>query len=335
MGTEDHTLVILDIKPHIKRLVSASEHYAKPRVVTITRHYSEGGDGTHEIGLKEVKEQVDHIPTLSLVRARPVILAIIEDILTAYLRYKESTDVIREVAKAMFGEDSVYTDVQLAIAEDFLIDEQVDNIILDLHNQVGSHVRSNPWRQWDLIPGHVPALIGGKDYRIAQWEREHGHEYGIEDDEECRKDVSTLINYLQHQIVQLNQAAKNEIPVGPILVEALTRNLPHHRFQDPGPVPYIEVESYLGMSYEDFYRRYVRPVVEIFITTELNPGNNEYSYHRGVITDDYQLVFMKDSLTPPEEENRYIELKQCVDRGDWLPERDLRWLQAYEREHGM
>jgi hypothetical protein len=96
---------------------------------------------------------------------------------------------------------------------------------------------------------------------------------------------------------------------------------------------YQAIQSQLHMDYETFYHQFVKEVFEAFqiyfFLARLDAGIAYQTKLKGTST----LVFCAQQPPRDTEERYFHDLKQSLERGDWVPESERRRLAEWERDN--
>ncbi len=335
-----NTFIVLDTQGFMNALIHASEYYARRPIVArecrVTGQYRQMDVGGRlatrwETSEEDVESVIPPITTLTRPRAMLVMKALIDECVSQSVRYRTPTSPIPNVAQAL-RDCAIPEDEDLLLAENFLSHELVDTTVIELHRMLGNHIGGQAWRQWDVFDTpSMLALIGGQDYRIAEWERQHGHSEADEDG--LSVDISTVANYIHQQLARHIGEAAHHIPLRPMLMDAIRRRYPRVVFGQDGP---CTEELLLGMgvpSYEEFFQRFVDPVMKDFDLMFLRSNLQPFMPYRAEMTQTFTVRFYHAELPQDEEASYFEDLRQSIVRGDWIPERDRRRLEEYERNH--
>lgn len=335
-----NTFVVLDITGLLSTIIRVSEHYAQqPHTlwdVRVTGEYQQVRVGCERVQrFKVVEEDVEitvpPITPLDRPRAMLVVWALINEFLSQSLRYREPEDPTNAIAQAL-RDCAIPEDHDLQLAVDFMTHESIDAMLIDLHLQLGQHVNGQQWRQWEVFETpRFMALVGGQDYRIVEYHRQHGLEDQYEG-EAFAVNIQTVANYIHQQLTSIIGGASTQIPLRPMLVDAITRRYPRVDFG----VQYTTQEHamFFGVdSYERFFQEFIDPVMKDFDLMFLRTNVNPHQCYTAEITPNFTLRFHHAEVTRDEETREYEELRQAFERGDWIPERDRRRLEEYLRAY--
>lgn len=279
---------------------------------------------------RSTKKQVV-VPILTRDEAIKIIWTLVDECLAQYVNYRKPNNQTAELAAILTRKDRVDSK-DIALTEDFLCMEPVDNMIIDLMWQVGHHVSSNRWRQWDLHAiGDLIVLIGGQDYRIAEWERLTDYHTSVDENLHVQIDVATLANYIQQTLVRHLGEAGYGVPVKPFILDAVARQYPNTQLGESLVIP-SDALARAGLGgYEAFWSEHLRDALQVFLSTCVHTRIDSALPYRVTITDTYLLEFRAMERPKTERDRLYWELRESLERGDWLPERDRRFMEEYER----
>ncbi len=281
-------------------------------------------------GTEEVTVHLDPLPTLCTTRALRVLYALVEETVSQHVHYRLHSNPVPVIAQTL-RDCAVPSDEDCMMTENFLCNETVDGVVLELTRQVSHHISGQPWRQWQVMSSsHMLALIGGKDFRVAEWERFHGHDYRSED-ELLRVNITSTVNIIQYSIGYDLAIPIDNIPIHALVLDTLRSHCPEFVFKNDHTL-YPSMLDGMGVSdYEAFYRKHLREPIESFVLMFLHSQLEPFENYDAELTDDFLLVVTRRSKTRSQEERLYRELRQSIDAGDWLPEREIRWMRQYER----
>jgi hypothetical protein len=329
MQQNEQSFIVLDVQGYINALITAVDIYNQgDRQIRFIDDHSDANN--------ETIVTVDPLPRMDQSRAIRIIHALADENLSQHVHYRTHNSPIYEIAQAL-RDCAVPVADDILLTENFLCLDTVDGVVLELTRQLGYHISGYPWRQWQLMgTSRMVALIGGKDFRISEWERFHGNEY-TQDDEFLRVNITSTVNVIHHSIGQALNLPADHIPVYQMVLDGLRRHCPDFVFQNDHGL-YPKMIAAMGVSdYESFYQTFIREPLESFVMMFLHGHlerdnwqlrNEQYNAE---FTTDYQLVLTRRSRSATGDELRYRDIRQSVDAGDWLPERDIRWMEEYER----
>lgn len=333
-----NVFVVLDLTGPLNVLMRVSEHYAQhshtvidTRVIGEYQHVNVGYERVSQFKVREedVEVTIPPITPLDRPRAMLIVRALVEEYLSQTLRYREPESATTVIAQAL-RDCAIPEAHDMYLAEDFLTHETIDSMLIDLHLQLGKHLNGEQWRQWEVFEtSRMMALVGGQDYRIVEYHRQHGMEDRAEG-EVLSVEINTVANYIHQQLcVRIGEAAK-QIPLRPMLIDAITRRYPRIAFGLQQAAH--EHAMRLGvMSYEAFFREFIDPVMKDFDLMFLRINIDPHRPYTAEITQGFTLRLYHAELPADEEARACEELRQSIERGDWIPERERRRLEAYER----
>lgn len=333
MSSTKKTFIVLDTASHINALIRASEYYAQPRQVMTATMVMDPVE--KELVETDGEVTVEAIPKMTRARAMLILTAMYKEVLSSSLFYRSFDDQLDVVAMAL-RDCAVPEEIDRVVAEDYLGLDEVDNVQIEVQNSVTSYLGGKVWQQWDLIETpYLLALLGGQDYRIAQWERANGHDHR-DDDMTLTVDVATVANYIKQQLILYRgETVAAQIPIAPIIADAIQRRYPLVEFSNHKTVPYEQIQTLLGTDYEHFYNTFIRQVIDAFRSYFLIANLDSSIPYRGEVTKTFNLVFCATKLPRNDEERYFHDLKQSIELGDWVPEAEHRRLNEYERRHPL
>jgi len=332
--------IVLDIRTYVEALKAASKQYASaPLRMTHTRQRLEE---THALvgGYPNVVRRVideDHevivppIDALDDQRAKLMVKALLEENMSQFLRYREFQSALPTIAQCL-RDCAIPDDMDNALAEHFLGDDLVDEVNLEMQLQLSQYLQKNPWRQWELYTTpRIMALVGGQDYRIEEYHRIHGHD--TQENECVTVDISTVANYVHQQLfAQLGDVACN-IPLRPILIDAINQRYPEMSFSQTHP-PVVAIMHELGVSgFWPFFEKVIVPVIKDLDVVFLQTKVDRHTPCQAEIADNFTLRVYYSEPDMEDDSRFYEDLRVSLERGDWVPERDRRRLEEYERTH--
>jgi hypothetical protein len=328
----EQSFIVLETTGYLNTLIEASHDCARETVTAlkpITRQVFV--DGKVEITYDDEEIPLEPIKPLSRPRAMKLLAALVEECVSQYVRYRMARSPLPAIAAAL--RDTVTpSGYDYVVAEHFLCMPEVDSMVIEMTRQIGFHVAEDTWRQWDIAATpYMIGLIGGQDYRIAEWERAHG----VDPDENMKLtvDISAVVNYLHTQLTGHYGEVARKIPLRAVVMDAIHRRFPKVEFQPFEAVPF-DLFASLGIeSYELFYEKFIHEVMDAFGVTFLLTRIDRTIHYRAEITGNFTLVFYASERPKNEEALYFHELKQSIERGDWVPERERRRLDDYERTH--
>lgn len=335
-----NVFVVLDTMGYVNALIHASEAYTKKPFVAqesrVTGQYRLEDMGGQQVSRFETIEEdveitVPPVTKLTRPRALLIVKALVDEYVSQTVRYRTPVSPVVNIAQAL-RDCAIPENADMLLAEDFLTNELVDTTVIELHRMLNTHIGSEVWRQWDVFDTpSMLALIGGQDYRIADWERTHGYS---EDENECLTvDISTVANYIYQQLYTHIGEASRHIPLRPMLMDAIRRRYPRVVFGQDGPCT-EEILLNMGVpSYEEFFQRFVDPVMKDFDLMFLRSNIKPFMPYRAELTQTFTVRFYHSELPQNEEASYFEELRQSIVRGDWIPERERRRLEEYERNN--
>lgn len=330
------TFLVIDSNGFVNALIQASHDYVTepPLVTQITRVQT--GTRTTPTGTFPIyEEQETEVPAapiapLDRLRAIGILQALTDECLSQILYYRTHRSPVQAVARYLRN-CAVPTAQDLELADHYLCIPTVDSVVIELHRQITQHVGDELWRQWDLVPvPHLVGLIGGKDYRIAEWER-HQQMRTATAPNQVTVSIATLANYILQQLLGRFGPHASQLPLQSIIAEALQRYYPQLVFSDLPEIPLEQLRQWGYPHYNQFYFDYVRTVMDAFHSTFLASRIDPDQLYTAQITPGFVLVLTPAGGSKQTEERRYHDLKFSLSNGDWIPERDRRWLEEYER----
>lgn len=334
--SQQQSFIILETNGLINSLIRASEHYTQPRSLNVIRRETLIDPTTQARKISERDETItmEPIQKLDRKRASMILMALFNEALSQLLRYKTPISPVPTVAQALRNVAIIESD-DISFAEDFLTREDVDALTIDIHKKIHDFVAGSEWRQWDLVEtASIFALVGGEDYRIIEWEQHHGH-YRDEEDYVLNVDVSNIQKYITTQLVKTYGTAARQIPVMAVIAEAIERWYPLVSFkQHSKTIPY-EYIQHMGLNYEEFYQNYVKQVIETFRVFFLLSRLNSGIPYTAEFAADGRMTFRAEERPKNDEDRYFHDLKISVERGDWIPESELRKLHEWERYNNI
>jgi len=331
MHNDEQSFTVLDVRGYVNGLIAATHQYTvNPMVVNLTTTHVHPTTGV----ATDVEERrvLDPLPPLNQPRAMMILTALTEEIISQMSFYKLRYDPLPAIAQALLDK-AVPEDNDYIIAEEFICNDAVDTVLIELSRQVGFYINAQTWRQWEVASTHqLMGLIGGKDFRVAEWELYHGAGYR-KDNEALRVNLLPTKDYIQSTLNHALNTPYGQLPMHGVVVDALSRHNTHHRFEKAPMLPLIELKHLGFAQYSEFYHRFVSEPIDsfilLFLQNRLDP-NQSYVLE---LTVDFQLIATQRDHTPNEEQRHYRELRANVDAGDWVPEREIRWMNSYEKTH--
>lgn len=335
-----NTFIVLDTQGLMNALIHASEDYIRRPIVAqecrVSGQYCQVDVGGRvarrwETTEEDIETVISPITKLTRPRAMLIMKALIDECISQTVRYRAPASPLAYIAQAL-RDCAIPEDTDLQLAEHFLSHDLVDTTVIELHRLLTTHIDNQTWRQWDVFDTPTMlALIGGQDYRIAEWERQHGQH--DEDADGMSVDISTVANYIYQQLTRHIGDAARHIPLRPMLMDAIRRRYPRVVFGQDGP---FTEELLLGLgvpSYEEFFQRFVDPVMKDFDLMFLRVNLKPFMPYRAEMTQTFTVRFYHAELPHDEEASYFEDLRQSIVRGDWIPERERRRLEEYERNN--
>lgn len=338
MQQNEQSFIVLDVQGYVNALIFVVDLFNKSgnyEVRKIEEQTSRINGAVSRVE-SEVSVTMEPLPRLDTTRAMQIVQALADETLSQLTMYRVHANPVPMIAQAL--RDCINpTDDDVILAENFLCNDTVDGVVLELARQVGQHVAGNPWRQWQMLAApRMMAMVGGKDFRVAEWEKQHGNEYG-DGDEFLRVNITSTVNFIQYSIAHGLNIPLDHIPIHALVLDGLRRHCPDFVFKNNYTL-YPRMLSSMGVTdYESFYQAFIREPIESFVMMFLHHNlERDHWLERGErynaeFTETYQLVVTRRSQTVGLEERRYRDLRQSVDAGDWLPDREIRWMEEYER----
>lgn len=324
--------IVLDVKGYAQQLVQFSHLFVEQ-----TNRVLEGPMPSSRVAQRK-RELLSDTPLtpFDLRRAMTWIKLIVDEIIESRLQYKKPESKTQQYASLLFNiSPLLLTTSHLQFTEDFLCENGVDSIFVEVTLQVSEHVEDNSWRQWETFQqGNMVALIAGRDYRIVEWENLTGH--SPDEVYDLQINLSNMVNYIQQQIVQAVGPGGLMIDLHPIVTDAIRRKFPRIRFDsnilnlttgefayvfDENPtINYDKLFSLGIQSYEQFYNEFIAKVFDMFANMHMRARlDSETPYHGNLSRD---FVFSTRALKPTVKNTPKSELEALAEslaRGDYLP----------------
>lgn len=325
--------IVLDTRDHVRRLIEASKYFTKEVNVTYSSVSRVGvKEGQYEFVGDDVEATCAPIKLLDKSRALFILNGLYTEALTAIVPYHRTKSSIDTVAIGL-RDCAVPDKIDYAMAEEFLSLDEVDQVVLDIELEMNNLIKDNKWQQWNIVETpYMLGVIGGEDYRIVEWTRHFGH-VSSANDREVTVDIATIARYIQAQFIERNPELGAKIALKPIIADAIMRRYPLVEFDTIGTIKTDVIAEVTGNEYEVIYSQFIKPVFDVFNLTYLLKRIDTSLSYTADITTDMKLVFeTKEQPRDPDELYfEMVELKQSIERGDWVPERERRQLADYER----
>lgn len=333
------TFFVLETAHHFRRLIRASKDYEhQPHRVILSRPIKE--TRTVTIGNKEYHQtvstdedyvtEVEPFQVLTPYKTAMVLRCLVDEAVSQLTRYQVRKEQITPIARILFNTPAP-TEAEKIVTENFIQHVDVDETNIDLYNELIDFVGIEPWREWEVHQhGAMIALIGGQDYRISYYESQ----FGTEDDGDeigVRIDISAVASHIhQRMVTHYGAEVVNVIPIAKLVADGITRQWPLVSFPGTMPAPTQFLHS-IGADYETLYRKVASEALEVLamtgLVTKIQPGRA----YIAEITANYTLVLYSTEQDRDVEDQYYRHLRECMDRGDHIPERERRELEDYER----
>lgn len=337
MDHNEQSFTVLEVQGYINALTLAVDLFNNSnREIRQIEEVRSQINGRVTMVEKEQVTTIDPLPRMDNRRAMCILQALADETISQFTHYRMHNNPVPAIAQAL-RDCAVPDPLDLLLAENFLCSDIVDGVVLEFNRQLSHHISGHPWRQWQLMATpRLMALIGGKDFRIAEWERYHGGEYA-EGDEFLRVNITSTANFIQHQIATGLNIPHDKVPIYDLMLDGLRRQCPELIFQNDYSL-YPNMIAAMGVrNYEAFYHTYIREPIESFVMMFMHGHMDRDNWmmrgeqYNAEFTTTNQLVLTRRSRSVDLDERRYRELRQSVDAGDWLPEREIRWMEQYER----
>lgn len=334
------SFIVLDANRFINALKEATRPYTeKPIELDVTRRkVVQGKKGPRSVDVDE-KVKVKPVTALTTERARMIVKAMLDDYMDQFLMYRSATvDLDRIVALAL-RDRAVATANDLALAEYYLTDPKIDDILLELIEHVHVYLHEerfgdSAWRKWTLVEsGSLLGLLGGRDYRIEAWEEDHL----IDDSDRNDVDINirTLINYLEKTIEEAYPTSpilSNRISIHALVASVITRYYPSISFSGQYPDEHHRELNKHGMTEERFVGRFIHDPTLAFINVYLATKLDRRERYNGFIEDVTSRLAINRKEKPVSEQEAYFDdIRASIENGDWIPERERQEFDKYER----
>lgn len=331
MQLDEQSFTVLETRGYVNALVAATYRYTQNPIqlnVTETRW-----DEHQKVFVDhETVRAFDPVPPMNQPRAMMILNALCEEILSQCTLYRTPFDPLSIITQALMDK-AVPDEMDYNIAEEFICNEIVDSAFMEFRRQVTALIGTQGWRQWEVVGTNtIMGLIGGKDFRVAEWERYHGDDYRV-DNEILRVNLTPTMNCIRYQLEKQLGPMANQIPIHPVLIHALGQHNSHHKFDNPPPLPLMELGNLGFKTYDEFYHRFISDPVDSFTLLFMQNRLDRNLNYKLELRPDYILVVTQKDATPGEEQRYYLDLRTSVDSGDWIPEREMKWMYEYERTH--
>lgn len=339
--THKQTYVLLESLPFVKRIMSASQDYARREHRLYAAHRElvtqavrlPNGEIVNQTVVEEsdIPVMVPAIPSLDRHRAMKIFDALVVEYLSQALLYRVHESPIHEIAQALRGHPTpdVYDE---RLAEEFISTEEVEEIIHDITSQIAVFVGSGTWREWALYgQGFTRALIGGRDHRVEWYETQHGLGY---DTTAIEVDIHALASIISNNVARYHVYAVATLPLADLIADGINAILPMVVFPTHLSLsrhPWFADQNIV--NYDEFCEAYAHAPLQAFIQTFLRPRMSANTLYVANITEDFTLVLNKAEPTHMEETRKCQEIRESIERGDWVPPNDIERLREYDRRH--
>lgn len=328
----DHTFIVLDTSGHIETIRLALADFTSPFIATYTEPtravsrpvpLADGRMG-YETWYSggDVRVQMEGIPTpISNRRCNQIFMALLNENLTQSVNYLEVAEPDHALACAMF--DTTTPDIhQIAALDSLFSHPYIDALIADIHNHL-SPVFQHPWREWKLVESNgFYALIGGRDYRVVEWERMT--QVPSDEGMDHEFDMNSLLQYIATlHAQQTNLPSVSYTATRDIIYDLLRRLTPGIEVKKAP-----SVSARLDPVYITFVNNVVEPAVRTFVNATINPiirsresRGLHHTKYSGVISDRGVFVLTEHKPTLSDKEQERQEIINAIANQDFVPER--------------
>lgn len=268
---------------------------------------------------------------IDVIGARRMVSALLNAQLTALTPYNEAQDALPEIARVLTRHEHVGED-DVLVAEQFLTEERVDNLVLDLTGLLDKHVLGAPWRQWDVVDRYnCYGLVGGKDYRAVMYEQ--GLRLApISHDKQLVVDLRHCIGFIQEQMRRVfGSQAQYDMTSRPLVAYGIHLHLPNISMLVRQELPLSLLQSWRTnsgpLTFEQVYNMTAASTME-FICKDLKLRLDKTKLYSADVTDANDLVVYPKENPEWREQQEIEDIRQSIERGDWVCESDRRRLDS-------
>lgn len=273
---------------------------------------------------------------IDLTGARRMVSALLNEHLTALTPYNAGTESIPEIARVLTGRERITRD-DILLAENFLTEERVDNLVLDLTGQLDKYVLPEPWRQWDVVDKHTYfGLIGGQDYRATLYEQSQ-QLAPMNHNKQLVLDLRHCAGAIQEQLRRVfGSIAMYEITARPLIAYGIHLWLPNISLLVRQELPLSLLQSYNTgsgpLTFEKVYEMVAGNTMS-FICNDLKLKIDKNKLYSADVTDACELVIYPKENPEWREQQEIEDLRRSIERGDWVCESDRRRVE--QSRHGV
>lgn len=351
-----NTYIVLENRERLAALVAFSREYVKhqhtvrvERVTTNTRHTTlqsselpphlqsqYEGNGPVDVrfhdnqSLDVYNVDVGEIPPLTRERAQVILEAFVRESLSNILAYQKPISALHMTACALHN-THYPTEIQLLNTEHFITEDVVDELHCEVMLEVEHHVGIGSWNEWYAVrTSHLVGLINtNQDHRIREWERQQAYQIEMPPEGE----FFGLDDVVNHISTQIRMSLGHYPPLGhlyEIVMGAIARLTGNIIFVNEYDIPLANPDIRL-QQYERFYEDVIEWTVRGFMTVQVSGRLKPMARYHAMITPQGQLHLTEARSGIVQDHAHYRDLCMSLENGDWIPERDRRWLEEYER----
>lgn len=320
----NNQFVMLDVNGLTDILVAASRYYAANPIRVLSEYtHGPGGVSTshHQV--------VDCINPIDARGAIKIVEALVKERISQSVRYLNYESAIPVIASVLTGK--VFpTEEELNVTEHFISHPDVDGVCIELADQVSRYVQPRSWQQWEVITTRsAVALVGTKDYRIDEWERYHAV---VDEDQSVSVDVHTIAQYMWTKLTTHYGELANHISIPMLIMDAIHRLYPNVELSKQyQPITDAFLNQLGDVGYIGFCKQFVDPVMHDFgVMFVLHNLKNTQRY-RAELNTNFTLVFHPLEETRESKQRYFSELRESMERGDYIPPSERRRLEEHER----